>query len=317
MATDRCLNAPAVMLLALLSGCASGVGSMVADVQQHGTEVELADTPFYAQVTDQCGPSALAVVLGASGVSVSPETLKSRIYIPGREGSLQIEMLAATRAHQRIPYRIEPQVTALLDELQGDRPVLVLQNLGTRIAPVWHYAVVVGYLPDEQRFVLRSGDRERHKVRVSRFLRSWKRSDFWGFVVLTPGEIPSTADADSYVRAVAALEAVEDFQSAASAYRAATGRWPGHALAWLGLGNALYAQGELDAAEDAYATLLAAEPYHVAALNNLAHVQAGRGCYGAASETLRKALSTAKPGSPVHRIIDESLQQIGSHPDAC
>ncbi len=317
MAVDRCLHGPAFMLLALLSGCASGVGNMVADVQRHGTKVELVDTPFYAQESDQCGPSALAAVLGASGVNVSPASLKSRIYIPGREGSLQIELLAATRAHGRIPYRIEPQVTALLNALQDEHPVLVLQNLGTGVMPVWHYAVVVGYLPDEQQFVLRSGDRERHKMRVSRFIRSWQRSDYWAFVVLTPGEIPSMADADSYVRAVATLEAVGDFQSAVAGYHAATERWPTHALAWLGLGNALYAQGELDAAEKAYVTLLATEPRHLVALNNLAHVQADRGCSSAAAATLRNALPAAEPNSPLRRIIDESLRQIESRPDAC
>ena len=290
---------------------------MVADAKRHGTSIELRDTPFYAQVTDQCGPSALAAILGESGVTVSPESLKSRIYLPGREGSLQIELLAATRAHQRIPYIIEPNVTALLSELRDDRPVLVLQNLGTRFAPIWHYAVVVGYLPDEERFVLRSGDKERHKMRLTRFILSWKRSDYWGFVALAPGEMPSVADADSYVRAVATLESVGDLQNSMQGYQAATERWPGHALAWLGLGNVLYEQGRLDAAENAYTKLLATEPDHVVALNNLAQVQADRGCYRAASATLQNALLVADPESAIRRIIDESLRQVESRPDAC
>ena len=90
----------------------------------------LVETPFHTRVSDQCGPSALATVLQASGITVAPEALKSRVYIPDREGSLPIEMLAATRGYKRIPYLINPDITALLGELQAGRPVLVLQNLG-------------------------------------------------------------------------------------------------------------------------------------------------------------------------------------------
>ncbi len=286
---------------------------MVSDVKQHGTEVELVDTPFYAQLTDQCGPSALAAVLDVSGVSVAPEVLKSRVYIPGREGSLQIELLAATRGYKRIPYLIDPEITALLGELRDSRPVLVLQNLGTTLTPVWHYAVVVGYLPNEKRFVLRSGEQNRHLVSVSKFIRSWRRAEYWGFVALRPGEMPSVPDADKYVRSVAAVEAVGDFESASAGYNAATERWPGRPLAWLGLGNTFYAQGDLNSAEAAYKRLLAIDSDDAVALNNLSQVQADRGRYEEASATLGTALSVVEPNTAMHKIIEESLQQIESH----
>ena len=97
-------------LLVLLCGCANDVRVMVSELDQELVAVELTKTPFYPQVTDQCGPSALAAILNVSDVTATPETLKSQIYIPGREGSLQIELFAATRGYKRIPYAIVIQV---------------------------------------------------------------------------------------------------------------------------------------------------------------------------------------------------------------
>jgi hypothetical protein len=112
-----------VVLLTILTGCATDVRIMVSDLEKQQTDVELIQTPFYPQVTDQCGPSALASVLNFSGIAVTPEALKSRIYIPDRQGSLQLEMLAATRRYGRIPYLIDQDVGVLLGELRSGRPV--------------------------------------------------------------------------------------------------------------------------------------------------------------------------------------------------
>jgi len=298
-------------LIALLSGCASDVGVMVSELDRELLAVELTETPFYPQVTDQCGPSALAATLNVSGVAVTPEMLKSQIYIPGREGSLQIELLAATRGYKRIPYLIERDVTALLAELRNRRPVLVLQNLGRKIAPVWHYAVVVGYLPGSHQFVLRSGDQQRHLVKASRFIRTWRGAEYWGMVTLLPGELPASPDADQYVRSVAAIESIGDAKSALAGYRTATDRWPRNSLAWLGLGNAYYAQGNLRAAEQAYHRLLTIDSKHAVALNNLSQVQADQGCFEEAAVSLDAAISAADSNQRLLDVLLVSRAEIG------
>lgn len=300
----------AVGMLAFVSGCASDIRNMLSDLEQQRGDVELKQTPFYRQVTDQCGPSALAAILNSSGVTVTPEALKSRIYIPGRQGSLQIELLAATRGYGRMPYLIDTNISALLGEVRAGRPVLVLQNLGSKRAPVWHYAVVVGYLADKGQFILRSGDQKRHVTSASRFTRTWQRAGYWGVLALQPGEMPASPDADKYVRSVAAVEAIGDIASAAAGYRAATERWPEHSLAWLGMGNAYYAQGNLDSAESAYKRLLSMDSDHLIALNNLSQVQIDRGCFKDASATLDTALSAAKSDTTIYRTIQETRRQI-------
>ena len=300
----------AVGMVAFISGCAGEVRNMLSDLEpQHG-DVELIETPFYAQVTDQCGPSALAAILNSSGVAVTPEALKSRIYIPGRQGSLQIEMLAATRGYGRMPYLIDTDITALLDEVRGGRPVLVLQNLGSKHAPIWHYAVVVGYLVNDRRFILRSGDQERHVTSASKFIRTWQRAGYWGVLALQPGEMPEFPDANKYIRSVAALEAIGDIESAMAGYNSAIERWPEHSLAWLGVGNAYYAQGNLDSAESAYKRLLSMDSDHLVALNNLSQVQIDRGCFEDASATLDAALSVADTNTPLYKTIQQARLKI-------
>ena len=78
-------------------------------------------------------------------MTVTPDELVSQTYLPGRRGSLQLELIAAARRHQRIPYVLDPDAAALFAELDAGHPVLVLQDLGVGPLHVWHYAVVIGY----------------------------------------------------------------------------------------------------------------------------------------------------------------------------
>src|SRR5690606_35711526 len=167
-------------------------------------------------------------------------------------GSLQPELLAASREHGRLPYVLAPELPALLAEVAAGRPVLVLQNLGVRFAPAWHYAVVVGFAPVEGEIVLRSGSERRRVTDAGVFLRTWQRSGRWGVVLLRPGELPAAPDPQRFLAAAAAAESAGQLPLAEAAYRAAVERWPGEALAPLGLGNVAYARGEARAAEQWY-----------------------------------------------------------------
>jgi tetratricopeptide (TPR) repeat protein len=303
----------AVFVLALaLSGCA-GMNPVLAphlpDGNQHAA-VELDGLPFYPQTVHQCGPAALATVLASSGVDVAPDMLAPRVYLPERHGSLQTELVAATRGYARLPYLIAPDLSALLAELKDAHPVLVLQNLGFSFYPVWHYAVVIGYLPDDDALILRSGVTRRQVMSTGHFLRTWRLAGYWGLVVLRPGELPARPTAAAYLKAAADLESVGQTQAAALAYGAAVHRWPNDATAWLGLGNTHYQSGRLPAAEDSYRQAVRVDPGYLAAWNNLAEVLAERGCYNTAITTLDTALASPGSTDALRKLLLQTRSEI-------
>jgi tetratricopeptide (TPR) repeat protein len=293
----------------VLNGCA-GVAPVLAPHLPEDTRraaFELDATPFFPQTVHQCGPAALATVLAESGVRITPEALVPRVYLPGRKGSLQTELVAATRSYARLPYIIAPDISDLLAELRAAHPVLVLQNLGLSFYPVWHYAVVIGYRPDEDAVVLRSGVTRRLVMPAARFLRTWRLAGDWGFIVLRPGEMPADPEPARYLKAAADLESVAQTQAAAKAYQAAVIRWPDNATAWLGLGNTRYQAGNLKEAERSYRHAVRADPGFLAAWNNLAEVLAQRGCFRAAITALDRAL--ARPGAAADATMRGLLLQ--------
>ncbi len=273
---------------------------------------ELSQVPFFAQDRYQCGPASLATVLVHSGVQVTPAELVPLVYIPGRHGSLQVELLGASRRYQRIPYVIEPYLESLISWLQDDRPVLVLQNLGLDAYPVWHYAVVIGYSAAEDTLILRSGTTERLTVGASRFMKTWNRAERWGLVALRPGEVPRLAQRDAYLRAAADFEAVAGAETALASYGAAAKRWPDSVVARFGLAAALHATGRNGAAESAYRELLAAHPENLPALNNLAMVLSERGCHEEALDTIEHAIRLSDGWGPLGQALEQSRREIAS-----
>ena len=89
--------AGALLLAALLGGCAQPP-RLPPESAALPARVELRDVPFFPQEAYQCGPAALATMLGQRGLALTPGQLKDEVFIPGREGSLQLEMVAAARA---------------------------------------------------------------------------------------------------------------------------------------------------------------------------------------------------------------------------
>lgn len=273
------------LLSLLLAGCVGNPERQL--LRDAGTAVELVQVPFFAQDLYQCGPAALATVLQADQVAVTPQQLVPEIYLPQRKGSLQAELLVATRRHGRVPTVLPPTLAPLLAELRAGRPVLVLQNLGLQRWPAWHYAVLVGFDPVRETFLLRSGDQPRREMAARNFLASWARADRWAMVVSTPTAPPVSADIARWLQAVAPFESTGKLAIASLGYEAAVQRWPEETTAWTALGNIRYRQQRLPEAEAAYrqALVQAGATQSAAgwtARNNLVHTLLDRHCLQAA-----------------------------------
>jgi hypothetical protein len=253
--------------------------------------IELDQTPFYPQEEYQCGPAALTTLLAMSGAEVRLDDIVDKVYLPGREGSLQLELAAATRSSGRLPYVIDGTMAAIRKELWAGRPVLILQNLGVATIPLWHYAVVVGIDSGGGEVILRSGTDRRRIMELDTFLRTWRRGEYWAMVVLRPDELPASADRERYFAAISALEETGQLGSAGQAWQTAAVYWPDDNVVRFGLANVAFALGDFGTAGEKYRELLQADGSLVVARNNLALALAEQGRFDEASAEIGRAIA--------------------------
>lgn len=293
--------------LAVLGGCAVHKPEYQNELEQ---ALILEDTPYYPQQDYQCGPAALAMLLNASGIVVHPDDLAPYTYLPERKGSLQLELLAACRIHKRIPYVIDPDISSLLSELKAGRPVLVLQNLGFKILPAHHYAVVIGMDPPDK-IILHSGEKKRFTNDLNDFLTTWKRAGNWGMIVLKPGELPEVPDRLRYLNAVSAFELSGNMEEAEKSYQAAFSAWPEDQTSLFALGNNYMSQAKYRDAEVIFKELLRINPDNIAASNNLAETFMLQGCYANAQIIIEETLKTLeRVSSPLKEIVLQTQNDI-------
>jgi len=296
-----------------IAGCAvRGPVLAPATASAGPARVELEATPFFPQEKYQCGPAALATVLSAAGADVTADALVPEVYLPGRQGSLQPELVAATRRHDRVPYLLPPTLDALLATLDGGSPVLVLQKLGAGPVPGWHYAVLVGYDASSDQFVLRSGTERRKEMSAAHFLATWDRAERWALVALPPGTLPPAPDFARYMEAAAGLEAVGRLDAAGLAYEAAARAWPAESLPQIALANLAYARGDLAAAERGFHAAVRLNPGDAAAHNNRAEVLRALGCPTLARREIEVARALAA-GGPLSATVEATALAIAAY----
>lgn len=269
--------------------------------------VNLDKTPFFAQTEYQCGPAALATVLVSSGVSVTPGELVEKVYIPERKGSLQVEMIAATRSYGRVPYLLRPQLSDIVDELHQGRPVLVFQNLGWWIKPFWHYAVVTGYDPGTEHILLRSGTDSDKRTDLSEFTRSWHRAGSWAFVALNPGELPVNVDFNRYFNSLTDMQNNASAEFMVDLYSATSRQFPDQPIVWFALANSYLKLGSYSSAVKSYLTALELDQDHIAANNNLAYSLSMLSCHKMA---LDYALKTVRLSELSNQFVWESRDTL-------
>ncbi|RTR05366.1 PA2778 family cysteine peptidase [Halomonas nitroreducens] len=295
--------------LLLLAGCASAPQVSPATREALPDRVKLDDVPFHGQRDYQCGPASLAMVLNAGGRDASVDALIPQVFLPGREGSVQPEMLATVRRQGMVPFRIPGEYDALLEELAAGNPVVVMQNLALPAWPLWHYAVAIGYdLPDES-LTLHSGMTPERVVDVARFDATWARSDRWAFVALAPGRLPASVGVDAAIRAIADFESAQGNRAALPAWQALAERHPDAAMVQFALGNARHATGDGPGALAAYRAATTADPELAPGWLNLGLLASREGDLQTARQALDRAAALPGPWQARARAERASLDQ--------
>ncbi len=290
----------------LLSACATPQTRALLDNPQELPQQTLIATAFYPQQEHFCGPAALATVLNYHGLHENQTALADLVYLPARQGSLQVEMLGATRSKGLLAYVMEPRLDHLLREVAGKRPVIVLLNLGLSWYPRWHYAVVIGYDLQAHDIILNSGTREHYRMPLSTFEHTWRRSQYWALLPLPPSQLPAEDQPQSYLQAAADLEEIGNTQVAYTAYQSALTRWPDNVIANMGLGNTAYTLHRYGVAVQAYSMALDSNPSYAPAYNNLAVALSDIGCKPEAIQAAQCAIRLDSFGRDDFRLtLDE------------
>jgi hypothetical protein len=238
------LNAFSILFLALtaLSGCASSTpqtDNFFDSTSNLPPKKEIPRVPFIKQEAAQCGPATLAMAMRWNGHLVSAEELTREIFIPGLNGTVQTDMLRATRKYGFLAIPLNG-LKPLLTEISNNTPVIVFENLAFTWSPAWHYALVYGYDLQNKTVLMHSGPQEGKVWDMTKFERSWKLADYWGLVVLPPGKLAASATELEHASAAVGLETAGHPDAAAKTYRAMLARWPNSLTALIGLGNYFY-----------------------------------------------------------------------------
>ncbi|MBU2712378.1 PA2778 family cysteine peptidase [Zooshikella harenae] len=301
-----------IIYLSVLSGCTTNpvlrqLDSLDESVLQ---PTELNQVPFFPQEEYQCGPAALATVLAYWQVPVTPNDLVSNVYVPDKQGSFQVEMVATARQYGMLAYPLNKDFQNLLQEIEQGFPILVFLNLGLDWYPQWHFAVVVGYDLANKELILRSGTEKRYRMPFETFANTWARGRYWAMAILPPNKLPASAKPLTYLRAAQQLEAVGQQQAAVQAYQTALAAWPKHPVALFAMGNYQFAVKKYPQAAGYFKQLVSTEPSHSQGWNNLAYTLKALNCPVQANKAVRCAYALAPDDNNIQSSWQE-LQQEG------
>lgn len=258
--------------LALLAACAPAFDPDARLGVDVPTRAQIADVPLIAQADFFCGPTSIAMVMQWAGADITQEQVAALAFSPGAGGTYLADMTGSSRRLGQLAVAVGT-FDQLLAEVAAGHPVIVFQNLGLGIAPVWHYGVVTGYDLVGDAVYLNSGQTEQMVMPFAVFERTWARGGYWGMVVLPPDQLPvSVAEAD-VLSAAAALERVQQYDAAETLYLTGAARWPESWLWQFGLANARYGKGDMRGARTALRRARAMAPGIPEVHANLAHVE--------------------------------------------
>lgn len=288
-------------LLILLGGCAT----RNFDFSGVPKKARVDRVPFYSQKKNHCGPATLAMAMNHRGRMITVDELADEMM--SSEGTYQTDMISAARRSGMLAVNVKT-FNSLLREIEAGNPVIVFQNLALEKLPKWHYAIVTGYNLKRKEVLLHSGNEKDLHMNIGVFDHTWELGNYWGFVVINPGELSATGSELDHMAAASGLEAVGKIAEAELSYQTIINKWPDSLSARIGLANIHYNRSEFAEAVIYLRAATLKHPTSSIAWHNLAIAQNAARMQAEAIESSMKALALAD--ASVKAQYEESLKDI-------
>ncbi len=148
---------------------------------QNSEEHLIKNVPFFPQEEYQCGPASLAGILNFWGISASPSEIAKSTFSSSARGTLGIDL-----AHYAREVGLSAEIRngsweELTKLIEAGYPILVFVDLGLLFIQANHFMVAVGY--DKDGIIVNSGKERKKKVKKRKFIRAWKKNDFWMLLI--------------------------------------------------------------------------------------------------------------------------------------
>jgi len=264
-------NLVSCLFTVCLAGCVSPTkqtDQLLSANHSFPRKFEILGVPFVAQTEAHCGPATLTMAMQWAGKKINLEKVSPQVFTPGMKGSLQADMIGASRRNGLMAVPISG-MNSLMTEIANNHPVVVFENLAVSWLPQWHYAIVFGYDLDKPHVLMHSGPEENKQWDLRKFERSWMLGDYWGLVILPPGQIAISADELANMTAAAALEQAGFTKEAELSYLKIEQHWPNSLSALIGLGNIAYTNNKFQEAVDFLKKAIKYHPESLVAKKNL------------------------------------------------
>ncbi|MDA8214347.1 MAG: C39 family peptidase [Nitrospiraceae bacterium] len=158
-------------------------------VQFNSEPILINKVPFYPQEDYQCGPASLAGVLNYRGVSVTPDDVAKDIYSESARGTLNIDMLLYVNKKGLYALQYAGNWDDIKKKINNKYPLIVLVDYGFSVYQADHFMVIVGYNDDG--VVVNSGKTEHMFIDKEKFLKAWKRTNYWTLLIKQKTEVSS------------------------------------------------------------------------------------------------------------------------------
>ena len=173
-----------------ISSCLSPSFTRVSDniLKSPSQGYYISNIPFYPQKRYYCGPASLASILNFYGKNFSQDEIAEKVFEPKLTGTLIMDILLFARRNGFKGEVLQGNSDILKREISLGHPLIVFFNLGFKIHPVYHYAVLVGYDDLMKVFILYSGTTKNKIISYKDFYKKWGKAGCWVLLILPDGE---------------------------------------------------------------------------------------------------------------------------------